>query len=120
MNDQTGPRTFFTIAGAIGLLWQAILIALAFQHAEPLRKLLHDAGIEPTGVTRLYISTYPWWPVVLGLSALADFVPLRRQTISPAAMAVIAAVPLFVAMLLQTWLNEAATEPLYQIIRQLG
>ena len=120
MNDTTGPRTFFTVAGAIGLLWQVILIVLAFQHAEPLRVMLHDAGIEPAIITRLYLATYPWWPALLLLSALAVFVPLRRTTISPTAMALVAAIPLFVAMLLQTWLNEAATAPLYQIIRQLG
>jgi hypothetical protein len=120
MNDTPGARTFFTVAGGIGLLWQAILIALAFQHADALRVILHDAGIQPAIVTRLFFATYKWWPIVLALSGAAVFVPLRRATMSPTELAMVAAIPLFVAMLLQTWLNEAATAPLYQIIQRIG
>src|SRR6266436_3233776 len=97
MNDVPGSRTFFTAAGAIGLLWQVILIAFAFQHAESLRMLLQGAGIQPFIVTRLFLTTYKWWPLVLALSAVAVFVPLRRPTTSPTALALIAAIPLFVA-----------------------
>lgn len=118
--SRVGPRTFFAAAGGVGLLWQVILVALAYQHAESLRAMLQTAGIEPGAATRLFFATYRFWPVVVALSAVAVFAPLRRAATSPRALALIAAVPLLIGMLLQTWLNEAATAPLYQIIERLG
>ena len=106
-----GARTFFAIAGSIGMLWQTILIVLAYQHADPLRELLRNGGLVPPLVTRLFLATYPWWPLGLLLSALAVFLPLRRASSSQTTLAFMAAVPLLVALFFQVWTNEAAVAP---------
>jgi len=114
-----GARTFFAAAVSIGLLWQALLIVLAFQHAEPLGRMLREAAIQPPVVTRLFLSTYPFWPAGLVLSAIAVFAPIRRQATSQTTLAFMAAVPLLVALFFQVWTNEAVVAPLYDIIRRL-
>ena len=121
MEPDTQPvsstRSLLAIVAAIGLAWQLVLIVLAFRHGNALRIFLRDLGVQPPMVTRLFLATYEWWPVMLVLSALVAFLPLRRMSRLQTRAILAAAVPLLVGLILQAWTDEAAIAPLYQIIR---
>ena len=97
-------------------LWEIYLAFRAYRNGEALSQFIGTLGVQAPVFTRWFLSTYQFWVVFPLLSTVVAVFVIRRRSISLKLCVTIVALSLFVALLLDAWLNEAFFVPLLKIM----
>ena len=98
-------------------VWEIYLAFRAYRNGEALGDLIGTLGVQAPVFTRWFLSTHQFWLVFPALSTLVAVFIIRRRSLSLRFSVMIVAFSLFVALLLDAWMNEAFFVPLISIMK---
>jgi hypothetical protein len=104
------------ILACAAIAWQIYAVLAAFRRAPILRDLLEGLGAVPPNLTRVFLATYPYWPIVPVAFTVLVFRARNRERV-PLAITIGA---IALALVLHAWMNEAWFLPILSLMERLG